>query len=223
MATKPSLYIFFGPPGAGKGEQANRLSKHLGIPHISSGDLLREECKKKTPLGNYFNEIIRKGHFPEDKYIIQIITNRIAQGDCKNGFILDGVPRTLNQSQIVDETFRDLFELVFIEYTIELNTLLNRLLGRRVCSECSQTYHIQFLPPKTQDLCDHCKIPLSTRNDDNEEVIKNRLKIFNEQFEPMRDYYHNRKNWISLESKGSPSECFEALLEALNSTIPIPV
>lgn len=222
MTMKPPLYIFFGPPGAGKGEQAKRLSKHLDIPHISSGDLLREECKRKTPLGNYFSDLIKKGHFPEDKYIIEMITHRVNQDDCKNGFILDGVPRTLNQAKIVDQTFTENFELIFIEYKIEIETLLERLLGRRICPECAQTYHIKFLPPKIHDQCDHCSTKLITRSDDTEEVIKERLKIFNEKFKPMLKYYQNHNNWIPLESKGSPRDCFNALLLALSSKIPLP-
>lgn len=213
---KTPIYIFFGPPGSGKGEQSKRLSKHLSIPHISSGDLLRAECSKGTPLGLYFNEIIKKGHFPPDEHIVRLIEERIRNDDCTNGFILDGVPRTLNQAKIVDEKFLDTHKLYFIKVSILKETLLKRLLGRRVCPNCSKTYHIQFMPPEKENLCDLCQTHLITRNDDQEDVILERLKIFNDQFSQMLNYYKDRENWIEIQSEGSPQECFNALIHSLD-------
>lgn len=210
------IFVFFGAPGSGKGEQAKRLSSHFEIPHISSGDLLRNECKKKTPLGNYFNELIKKGHFPADKYVIDLITKRTNLPDCDRGFILDGVPRTLSQSIILDETFGGNYEFFFIQLFIEKSILLSRLLGRRICPGCAKTYHLKFLPPKTKDTCDACSTPLKARNDDNEEVISERLKIFNGKFAAILNYYKDQKNWIKISSEDTPENCFTDLLSKLN-------
>lgn len=217
--TNIPIFIFFGPPGAGKGAQAKKLSKHLNIPHISSGDLLREECKKKTPLGNYFNELIKQGHFPADSYIIELITKRVGQEDCSKGFILDGVPRTLNQSKILDDQFEKSHEIYFIHVKILKETLLERLLGRQICPSCNETYHQKFLPPKASGKCNICLTSLKTRDDDNEKVINERLKIFNETFAPMLDYYQGRENWITLVSDNSIEECFKLLLDKLNAKL----
>ncbi len=215
---KTNVFIFFGPPGSGKGEQATRLSKNFDIPHISCGALLRQECDKGTQLGKYFNELIKKGHFPADEHVVKMIESRIKLQDCKEGFILDGFPRTINQAHILDELLFSNHNLTFINITINEEVLSTRLVGRRVCPSCTQTYHISFLPPKIDEICDRCSTGLITRNDDRKEVICERLKIFNQKFAPMLEYYENRLNWIEIESSGTPQECFERLVNLLDST-----
>lgn len=218
-ALKPHTFVFFGPPGAGKGEQAKRLSKHFNIPHISSGALLREESKKQTELGRFLSELLKQGHFPPEEYIINMISTRVAQKDCEEGFILDGFPRTLNQAKTLDQKLSDTHELVFINISIDETSLIERLCGRRICSHCDRTYHVRFMPPEKEGSCDCCSNPLTIRSDDYEHVIKERLKIFNEQFNPMKTYYLNHKNWFDIPSVGSPEDCFNSLFRELDQKL----
>ncbi len=208
----PKVFVFFGPPGAGKGEQARRLSENLQIPHISSGALLREECKKQTVFSAHINKLLKAGQFLADEHVIEIIINRVQEADCKQGFILDGFPRTLNQAQVLDERLGKMFSLSFININIKEETLIKRLMGRRVCSNCTKTYHIDFLPPKKNEICDLCSSSLTIRNDDTKEVICKRLEIFNQKFLPMTQYYKDRTGWFEVPSDGTPFECFEKLL-----------
>lgn len=215
-STKPTIFVFFGPPGAGKGEQAKRLSKALEIPHISSGDLLRQEGKNSTPLAAHINALISQGHFPDDSCIIEIIEKRIAQNDCSHGFILDGFPRTLNQAHVLDRRLQASHNLIFINIVIEQETLLKRLMGRRICTSCARTFHIHFLPPKNEGFCDDCHHPLTIREDDKEEVILKRFEIFKQKFLPIAQYYEQRRsNWIEVKSEGTPKECFHLLIDQL--------
>ena len=218
---KPNVYIFFGPPGAGKGEQATRLSKALEIPHISSGDLLRLEAKKTTPFAEQLNHLLSQGQFPNDSCIIEIIKNRITQEDCFHGFILDGFPRTLNQAQVLDQCLSDSHNLILINITIAEKTLLERLLGRRICTHCARTFNINFLPPKKEKICDDCHGALITRDDDKEEIILKRFEIFNQKFCPIAQYYQGRSNWIEIKSEGSPQECFYLLIDQLEPLLNI--
>ncbi|MCH9633060.1 MAG: adenylate kinase [Chlamydiae bacterium] len=220
---KTNVFIFFGPPGSGKGEQAKRLSENFDIPHISSGTLLRQESDKGTELGKYFNELIKNGNFPADEHIVTIIKNRIVQPDCTEGFILDGFPRTLNQVYILEKLLSSTHSFTFINITINEDVLTTRLMGRRICSSCTRTYHISFLPPKVDDVCDTCSTRLVARNDDRKEVICKRLEIFNKKFEPILEHYKNYLNWVEVESKGTPEQCFESLIKQLESKIIQPI
>ena len=210
-----TFLFFFGPPGAGKGEQARRLSENLQIPHISSGALLREESKKKTPFSAHINKLLKAGQFLADEQIIEIISNRIQDSDCQQGFILDGFPRTLNQARVLDDKLSKDFSLSFINISIKEETLIKRLMGRRICSSCTQTYHIDFLPPKQMGICNLCSSSLTIRNDDTKEVITKRLEIFNQEFLPMVEYYQDHKSWFEVPSEGTPLGCFEKLLDHL--------
>lgn len=215
MTLKPSLFVFLGPPGAGKGAQAKKLSETLSLPHISTGDLLREESKKDTPFAQQLNKTLAEGHFLDDATIVNLIQSRINESDCAGGFILDGFPRTVSQAKTLDKFFSKSHNLIFVNIIISENTLLKRLMGRRVCSACSRTFHVDFLPPKLENICDYCESPLVSRSDDRKEVILKRFNIFKEKFAPMTEYYANRANWIEVKSEGTPEECFRLLMDHL--------
>ncbi len=219
MSHESNVYVFFGLPGSGKGSQASRLKKALKIPHISSGDLLREEIKRGSPLGDLINGFIKKGLFPPDEMVIEMVINRTKKQDCQNGYILDGLPRTLNQAQILDQKLLGIHSLIFINITISELDLIERLLGRRVCTQCATNYHVDFAPPKNESQCDRCQAPLMTREDDQKHVIENRIEIFRKHFNPMLKYYHQRPSWIEIDSVGSPQDCFDSLLEKLSPYI----
>ncbi len=221
MASPNCIFVFFGPPGAGKGEQAKRLASHMAMPHISTGDLLRAECKNNSPTGDFIQQFLKQGQFPPDELILDLLTNRIAQKDCNQGFILDGFPRTLKQAQILDHSFSSTHRLIFINVSLDKMILMQRLMGRRLCMKCTRTYHTVFLPPITNDHCDDCHVKLHIRNDDTEQVIEERLRIFSEQFSQMLPYYQNRADWIEINSKDAPHACFENLLENISQKIKI--
>jgi adenylate kinase len=186
--------IFLGPPGSGKGTQASRLSERFGIPQISTGDILREAVTNKTELGIKAKEFMDKGELVSDEVIIGIIGDRIIQTDCENGFILDGFPRTIVQAESFDKMIGD--KNISLDVVLSLDVseemVVRRLCGRMVCPDCSVNYHLEFNPPKKKGVCSKCGGKLYHRPDDEEDVVRRRLKIYKETTEPLIGYYQQK-------------------------------
>jgi len=182
------ILIFLGKPGSGKGTQDSMVSKELGMPTISMGELLRKMEDDKTPLAKKIKEHIDKGNLAPDDLVIQLLNERLKKPDCKNGYILDGFPRTLNQAEIFD---RKIDKVVYIDVPDEVIT--KRLSSRRECPSCGATYNLITNPPKKDEICDRCGSRLAIRKDDNPETIKNRLNVYNSQTKPLIEYYEKKK------------------------------
>ncbi|MGH7198500.1 MAG: adenylate kinase [Candidatus Omnitrophota bacterium] len=183
--------VLLGPPGAGKGTQAQVLSKDLQIPHVSTGDMLREALKAATPLGLQAKSYMEKGGLVPDEVVIALVEERLAKGDAAKGFILDGFPRTPEQAKRLDQSLAKLkkpLDLV-LYFKTTLGVILKRLTGRRVCGQCGKNYHLTNFKPKVEGICDACGAKLVQRPDDKEETIKERLKVYEEQTAPLIDYY----------------------------------
>ncbi|MBM4054063.1 MAG: adenylate kinase [Planctomycetes bacterium] len=187
--------VFLGPPGAGKGTQAETVSRVEKIPHISSGNLLREAIETGTDTGAKARSYIEKGLLVPDQVVVGIIKDRILKTDCKNGFVLDGFPRTLLQAKILDEMLRTLgkcVDLVFY-FVVSEDAVVERLSGRVMCSICGANYHVKFVPPRKKDICDKCNGKLHQRADDKPETVLERLKVYREQTAGLVEYYRNNK------------------------------
>ena len=187
--------ILLGPPGAGKGTQAKNLSERLKIPHISTGDLLRQNVKENTELGRQAKKIMEKGDLVPDNLVTEMLIEQLSSPNSKDGFILDGYPRNIAQAEKLDEILGK--KAKEDEYVIYLDTsqpiILQRLTGRRVCSRCGINYHIKNMPPKHDMVCDKCGGPLIQRVDDEEKTIKNRLKVYLNETSSLIDYYEKNK------------------------------
>lgn len=183
--------ILMGPPGAGKGTQAEYLVEHYNIPHISTGDMFRAAIKNQTQLGLKAKEYMDSGALVPDEVTIGIVAERLAQADCANGFLLDGFPRTVAQADALSKILNDLNTALdgIINIEVDEKTLLERLTGRRICEQCGATYHTVFNPPTQEGICDKCGGELYQRSDDNLETAQNRLKVYNAQTEPLIAYY----------------------------------
>lgn len=179
--------ILLGAPGAGKGTQAEIISQKLHIPTISTGNILREAIKNGTPVGLKAKEFMDNGKLVPDDVIIGIISERVARDDCKNGYILDGVPRTIGQAEALEAAGIHFDSVVSIE--IEDAVIEGRMTGRRVCGACGASYHVAAKPPKKEGVCDLCGAELVIRKDDAPETVKNRLKVFHAETEPLKDFY----------------------------------
>lgn len=182
--------MFLGAPGAGKGTQAEHTSERLGIPAISTGAFIREAIKNETPMGLEAKAYIEKGNLAPDEVVIGIIKERLDMDDCKNGYILDGFPRTVVQAQALDEMGIEIDAVISLEVADE--TIITRLGGRRVCPVCGATYHVEFKPSKDGVHCDNDGAALTLRRDDSPEVVADRLRIYHEQTEPLKDYYASK-------------------------------
>jgi len=206
-----------GPPGAGKGTQAALLVDHYKIPHISTGDMFREAIKQGTPLGLKAKEYMDAGALVPDEVTIGIVADRLAQDDCANGFLLDGFPRTAAQADALAKILSDLNinldGVVNIEVPEEV--LLERLTGRRVCKQCAATFHTVFNPPKVQGICDKCGGELFQRSDDTIETAQNRLKVYNEQTEPLIAYYSRQGLLKRIEGDGEIQQVFRNIVKVL--------
>ena len=193
--------IFLGPPGAGKGTQAVRVCERLGIPQISTGDILRRAIKNETPTGLAAKSYIDKGQLVPDSVVIDIVRERLTQDDCKNGYILDGFPRTIPQAWALERNHVFLDAAVSLEVPDEL--IVNRMSGRRSCPECGMTFHIANNPPKKEGVCDYCGTQLVSRKDDAPETVLGRLKTYHEQTEPLKGFYEKRGKLKLIESQSS--------------------
>ncbi|MCR5106968.1 MAG: adenylate kinase [Lachnospiraceae bacterium] len=183
--------IMLGAPGAGKGTQAKRIAEEFGIPHISTGDIFRANIKEKTELGMEAKSYMDKGQLVPDELTVKILLDRVAKDDCKNGYVLDGYPRTIPQAEVLYDAVTKLDDK--IDYAINVDVpdenIIDRMGGRRACVKCGATYHIKYNPPKKEDTCDICQSNLIIRDDDKPETVKNRLSVYHEQTQPLIEYY----------------------------------
>jgi adenylate kinase len=204
--------ILLGAPGAGKGTQAQKLVEHYKIPQISTGDLLRAAVKAGTELGKEANEYMTAGKLVPDEVVIGLIEERLKEDDCKEGFILDGFPRTVAQAEKLEE-ITDIDAVVNI--AVDTSILLDRLTGRRTCKECNAMYHLIFNPPKEEGKCDACGGELYQRADDNEETVKSRIETYNESTAPLVDFYREKGKLKEVDGQGAIDEIFQNILKVL--------
>ena len=205
--------ILLGAPGAGKGTQAEILSKELQIPTISTGNILRAAIKNGTPTGLKAKSFMDAGKLVPDEVIIGIITERLAEEDCKNGYILDGVPRTIAQAEALEQAGIQFDAVVSIEISDE--AIMQRMSGRRVCEDCGASYHLVAVPPKQEGVCDNCGGKLVQRKDDAPETVKARLEVYHKETDPLKDFYESRGVLKPVETASSVEATTRAILRVL--------
>lgn len=186
--------LIMGRPGAGKGTQAVNIREYYNIPHISTGDIFRANLKGQTKLGLLAKTYMDKGLLVPDSVTIDLVKDRLSQPDCKEGFLLDGFPRNLEQAKALDEFLKSRNESLdaVLDIDVKPEVLIDRIVGRRVCPTCGATFHIKNNPPKVEGVCDKCGGKLIQRNDDTYETAENRLKVYDNQTAPLLDYYKNQ-------------------------------
>ena len=205
--------ILLGPPGAGKGTQAEILNKKLGIPTISTGNILRAAVKNGTPVGLKAKESMDAGKLVPDEVIIGVISERLAEADCQNGFILDGVPRTIPQAEALEKAGISCDAVVSIEISDE--EIVERMAGRRVCTACGAPYHVKNMPPNVEGVCDACGGKLEARADDKPEVVRDRLQVYHKETAPLKDFYAARNLLKTVDNQPTVAETTTAILNAL--------
>ncbi|WHH60131.1 adenylate kinase [Petroclostridium sp. X23] len=194
--------MLLGAPGVGKGSQATLIAKALSVPHISTGDIFRYHIANSTDLGIKAKQYIEKGSLVPDELTVEIVGDRLKQDDCKNGFILDGFPRTIQQAVFLDEILKDLNIQLdeILNITLDDRSIVNRLSGRRICPQCNFVYHIEDKPPKYDGVCDKCNTAIIQRDDDKEETIIKRLEVYHKQTVPLFEYYSDTVKLVNVES-----------------------
>lgn len=198
--------VFLGPPGAGKGTLASEVAKYYGIPHISTGSMFRIAIKNHTPLGAKIKNIIDSGALVDDETTAALVKERLEEADVGNGFILDGFPRTIRQAEMLD-TFCPLDAV--IDFDIPDEAVIKRLSGRRLCPSCGKNFHIEFMRPQVEGVCDNCRGILVIREDDKREAIVKRLETYREQTFPLIEFYRNKNLLITLDAQPAPSVILE--------------
>ncbi len=206
-----------GAPGAGKGTQAIMIAEKYGIPHVSTGDIFRANIKNNTPLGQEAKTYMDKGQLVPDELTVKILLDRVAQDDCKNGYVLDGFPRTIVQADVLKKALTELNDS--IDYAINVDVpdenIINRMGGRRACVNCGATYHIEFVPPKKEGVCDNCGEKLILRDDDKPETVKNRLNVYHDQTQPLIDYYEKEGVLKTVDGTKEMNQVFDEIVSIL--------
>jgi len=209
--------IMLGAPGAGKGTQAKMIANNYNIPHISTGDIFRANIKEGTELGKRAQTYMDKGELVPDELVVDLVVDRVAKDDAKNGYVLDGFPRTIPQAEALDKALAACGEK--IDYAIDVNVpdenIISRMSGRRACTACGGTYHIVNIPPKKEGICDACGGPLVLRADDEPETVKKRLDVYHEQTQPLIDYYTEQKILKTVDGTVSMEDVFKAIIDIL--------
>ena len=211
--------VLLGPPGAGKGTQAVRLVEKYDIPHISTGDIFRKNIKEGTELGKKAQEYMNAGELVPDELVVDLVKDRLQQDDCKNGFLLDGFPRTIFQAEKLDEFLAEMGQKmdIVINLKVEKDSLIKRLTGRRVCKNCGASYHIINIPPKKDGECDTCGGELMQRKDDNIETVENRINVYDDQTAPLIGYYKEAGTLVDFDGEQSLDEVFDAIVQAIGA------
>jgi len=211
------ILILLGAPGVGKGTQGALISKEYGIPQISTGDILRSEVKNETELGKKAKAYMEKGELVPDDIIIEMMEKRIKEEDCRNGFILDGFPRTVAQAEAFDRMLAknglELDKVILID--VPEDEIIERLTGRRVCPNCGAVYHVRNNPPKVEGVCDRCGSKLIQRDDDREDVVRKRLEVYKKSTMPLIDYYTKTSKLVKVDGTGDIQEIFTRIKKIL--------
>ncbi|MBR3638249.1 MAG: adenylate kinase [Lachnospiraceae bacterium] len=210
--------IMLGAPGAGKGTQAKMIAEKYGIPHISTGDIFRANIRNATELGMEAKKYMDEGKLVPDELTVKILLDRVAQDDCKNGYVLDGFPRTIPQAEVLTAALEKMNDAV--DFAIDVNVpdenIVNRMSGRRACLTCGATYHIVHIPPKQEGICDKCGSALVLRDDDKPETVLNRLKVYHDQTQPLIDYYTEKGILKTVDGTKDMQEVFEQIVSILS-------
>ena len=211
--------VLLGSPGSGKGTQAARIQKEYVIPHISTGDIFRDNIGRNTPIGVEARKYIDKGLLVPDDLTLSIVENRFLENDCKEGFLLDGFPRTLVQAEALDKELERLAKKLSTVVNIEVSdkTIIERMANRRVCSNCGENYNLCFYRPVLDEICDKCGGKLYTRKDDKLETVKNRLNVYKNQTFPLIDYYYSKGILVSVNGDQTADKVFEDIAKVLEN------
>ncbi len=210
--------ILFGPPGSGKGTQAELVEKTYGFPKISTGDLLRQAVRDRTPLGQKAEKTLGQGKLVSDEIVEEMVRERIKDPDCQRGYVLDGFPRTVAQAKSLDRMDGRRKEIV-IEIDIEVDTLIKRLLKRRICSRCGAIYNLELQPPRIEGQCDLCGGPVVERVDDRPDIIRERLRVYRDQTEKVKDFYLRRGVFKKVDGTGTVEEVFSQIKRLLDAEL----
>ncbi|MDD4565670.1 MAG: adenylate kinase [Eubacteriales bacterium] len=212
--------ILLGPPGAGKGTQATKISQKYGIPHISTGEIFRRHIKEGTEFGKQAQEYMNKGELVPDVLVLKIAEVRLMEEDCLDGFLLDGFPRTVNQASnldiFLDERNHSITNILDID--VDKKLLMTRLIGRRVCRSCSENYHVITMPPEKEGICDICGGELYQRSDDTEATVENRLEVYNSLTRPLLEYYERSGKLVHIDGNMEPDEVFNDIIAAIGDS-----
>ncbi len=205
--------VIFGPPSAGKGTQAQKLAQRYGIPQVATGDLLREHVAKKTPIGLKVKEYLDSGKLGPDDLIVQMIEERVSKQDCRDGYLLDGFPRTIGQAKELEKMTE--VDLV-LNIVVDLEVLVERAVGRRICPKCAAVYHVKFNTPKTGGVCDKCGSALIQRDDDKEATVRNRLKVYQEQTAPLVEHFKRKGVLVDIDGSGGIDAVHAQMVAAID-------
>ena len=212
--TETRVLILLGPPGAGKGTQAARLSARLGLPHVSTGDLFRENLSRGTPLGLRAKGFMSEGKLVPDEVVLEMLFDRVSRPDCAEGYLLDGFPRTLGQAEALERRLGRRARVQVIDLDVRDEALADRLTGRRTCRSCGRIYHLRNAPPKAEGRCDACGGELYLRDDDRAEVVGKRLAVYRQETQPLEDFYRSRGVLVEVDGDRAPDQVFRSLEEA---------
>lgn len=209
--------VLLGPPGAGKGTQAVKLVEKYGVPQISTGDIFRANIKQGTELGKKAQEYMNKGELVPDSLVVDLVKDRLQQDDCKNGYLLDGFPRTIFQAEELDKFLEEQDQKLdaVINFQVGHDTLIERLTGRRICKQCGAGYHIVGMPPKVEGICDKCGGELEQRKDDTVETAENRIVVYNESTKPLIEYYEKSGALKNFNAEQDHMVVFKEIVEAI--------
>ena len=209
--------IMLGAPGAGKGTQAKMIAEKYSVPHISTGDIFRANIKNGTELGMEAKKYMDQGLLVPDELTVRILLDRVAQHDCKNGYVLDGFPRTIPQAEVLDKALTEINDQIDFAINVDVpdENIIRRMGGRRACLSCGATYHIEHIPPKKEGICDTCGKELVLRDDDKPETVKNRLDVYHKQTQPLIDFYEAKGILKSVDGTVDMKDVFAAIIAIL--------
>lgn len=206
-----------GAPGAGKGTQAEMICEKYGLPHVSTGDIFRANIKNGTELGKEAKQYMDKGQLVPDELTVKILLDRVAQDDCKNGYVLDGFPRTIPQAEVLEEALNKLGDKIDYAINVEVpdENIINRMSGRRACVNCGATYHVVYAPTKVEGICDKCGEKLILRDDDKPETVKSRLDVYHKQTQPLIEFYSKKNILKEVDGTVSMNDVFNSIVAIL--------
>ncbi len=211
--------IMLGAPGAGKGTQAKLIAEKFGIPHISTGDIFRANIKEGTDLGKEAKEYMDKGQLVPDELTVRILLDRVSKDDCKNGYVLDGFPRTIPQAQVLDNEVAKLGDKIDFAIDVDVpdENIIRRMGGRRACLKCGATYHVEHIPPKKEGICDTCGSELVLRDDDKPETVQKRLEVYHKQTQPLIDHYSRQNILRTVDGTQDMKDVFSDIVKLLEA------